>query len=71
MVQNREINILTWFYFFLNCFAALESIAVDAWLLTLLAEHELPKGALADVLGQTAGSFITYSIFGTLSSINF
>ena len=61
---------MAWFYFGLNVITALESIAVDAWLLTLLAEEYLPKGALADILGQIAGSFITSSIFGSLTSVN-
>ena len=35
LVDNKEIKSLTWFYFCLNTCSALESIAVDAWLLTL------------------------------------
>ena len=71
MVDKVEIKQLTWFYFCLNIFSALESIAVDAWLLTLLDFENLNKGALADILGQISGSFITYSVFGTLSNMEF
>ena len=71
MLDNREIKSLTWYYFCVNIFSALESIAVDAWLLTLLDIENLPKGAIADILGQLSGGFITYNIFGTLSNMEF
>lgn len=35
---------------------SLESIVVDAWVLTILEIEMLPKGALANVLGQSLGS---------------
>jgi PAT family acetyl-CoA transporter-like MFS transporter 1 len=70
MVDNLQIVGMAWFYFGLNMISALESIAVDAWLLTLLKEEYLPKGALADICGQLVGGFITMSIFGTLTSVN-
>lgn len=35
---------------------SIESIVVDAWVLTILEIEMLPKGALANVLGQSLGS---------------
>jgi hypothetical protein len=32
---------------------SIESIVVDAWVLTILEIEMLPKGALANVLGQS------------------
>jgi hypothetical protein len=71
MVKNLEIGSITACYFGLNVFAALESVSVDAWVLTLLSEEDLPKGALPDSVGQTLGMFLTYSVFGSLSSTTF
>ena len=42
----------------LYLFSAIESIAVDAWVLTLFSTINLPKGALADLAGQTFGAFL-------------
>lgn len=50
---------------------SLENIAVDAWLLTLLDPEDVPKGAIANMIGQNIGQLITYSIFGILSSKEF
>lgn len=71
MVKNLEVSTIAWVYFGLNVFSALESVSVDAWVLTLLSDDDLPKGAIPDSIGQTLGVFLTYSIFGSLSSTHF
>lgn len=68
LVANLNVSILAYSYFSLSILLAMESIAIEAWVLTQLAEIDLPKGAIPESLGRRLGVFLTFNIFGSLNS---
>ena len=71
--ENSAPNVvlLTIMFFFLHFLAATQDIAVDGWALTMLSKENVGLASTCNSVGQTAGFFISYTIFLAFNSAEF
>lgn len=62
---------LTLAFFFLHFLTATQDIAVDGWALTMLSKENVGYASTCNSVGQTAGFFISYTLFLALQSKDF
>lgn len=66
-----NVVLLTIMFFFLHFLAATQDIAVDGWALTMLSKENVGLASTCNSVGQTAGFFISYTIFLAFNSPEF
>ena len=66
-----SVGLLTIVFFFLHFLAATQDIAVDGWALTMLSKENVGYASTCNTVGQTAGFFISYTVFLALQSKDF
>ena len=66
-----NVGLLTLIFFFLHFLAATQDIAVDGWALTMLSKENVGYASTCNTVGQTAGFFISYTLFLALQSKDF
>lgn len=66
-----SVLILTAVFFFLHFLTATQDIAVDGWALTMLSKENVGYASTCNTVGQTAGFFISYTLFLALQSPDF
>jgi PAT family acetyl-CoA transporter-like MFS transporter 1 len=69
--EPPRILLLCCLFFSLNFLAATQDIAVDGWALSMLSKENLGHASTCNSVGQTAGYFMSYSIFLALESKEF
>ena len=62
---------LTVVFFFLHFLTATQDIAVDGWALTMLSKENVGYASTCNTVGQTAGFFLSYTLFLALQSTEF
>lgn len=62
---------LTVVFFFLHFLTATQDIAVDGWALTMLSKENVGYASTCNTVGQTAGFFLSYTLFLALQSKDF
>ena len=62
---------LTTVFFFLHFLTATQDIAVDGWALTMLSKENVGYASTCNTVGQTAGFFLSYTLFLALQSKDF
>ena len=62
---------LTVIFFGLHFLAATQDIAVDGWALTMLSKENVGLASTCNSVGQTAGFFLSYTIFLAFNSPDF
>ena len=62
---------LTMVFFFLHFLTATQDIAVDGWALTMLSKENVGYASTCNSVGQTAGYFLSYTLFLALQSKDF
>lgn len=62
---------LTVVFFFLHFLTATQDIAVDGWALTMLSKENVGYASTCNTVGQTAGFFLSYTLFLALQSADF
>lgn len=62
---------LTMAFFFLHFLTATQDIAVDGWALTMLSKENVGYASTCNSVGQTAGFFLSYTLFLALQSKDF
>ena len=68
---DADIMTLVCLFTFLNFFAATQDIVVDGWALNILSPENVGYASTCNTVGQTAGYFISYTIFLALESKDF
>ena len=71
MDRAPSVFILTVLFFILHFLAATQDIAVDGWALTMLSKENVGYASTCNSVGQTAGFFLSYTIFLALQSKEF
>lgn len=66
-----NVIFLTAMFFFLYTLAATQDIAVDGWALTMLSKENVGLASTCNCVGQTAGFFVSYTIFLAFNSPEF
>ena len=66
-----NVVLLTAIFFFLHFLAATQDIAVDGWALTMLSKENVGLASTCNSVGQTAGFFVSYTIFLAFNSPEF
>ena len=66
-----SVRILTLVFFILFVCAATQDIAVDGWALTILSQENVGHASTCNLVGQTAGYFLGYTVFLALESKEF
>ena len=71
MDRAPSVFILTVLFFILHFLVAMQDIAVDGWALTMLSKENVGYASTCNSVGQTAGFFLSYTIFLALQSKEF
>lgn len=75
LMGDREsppnVVVLTVVFFFLHFLAATQDIAVDGWALTMLSKENVGLASTCNTVGQTAGFFLSYTLFMAFNSPDF
>lgn len=70
-IIGKEIMMLTFWAFLCTTFMAIQDIAVDSWVITLLSKQSLGYGAMTQTIGLTMGRIFSVNVFIPLSSVSF
>ena len=71
LINSKQIIGLTFLGIFLNALAALQDIAVDGWVITLLERSHVGWGSVCQSVGQSLGVVFGSTIFIQLNSLKF
>ena len=66
--EGSDIRSLTFIFFWIYVLLASQDIAVDGWALTLLSRQNIGLASTCNSVGQTTGSFLSFTIFLILHS---
>ena len=69
--ENKWVYTLLWLFSSVLLMLAIQDIAVDGWWVTMVKEENLSNAATAQIIGIRTGSFLSYSLYFALNSVEF
>ena len=70
-IQSLQIGELTFWAFTCTILMALQDIAVDGWVVTILNKEFISYGAMTQTIGLTLGGLFSYNFFVLLNSVEY